>query len=191
MLKSWRMALLVGLGLLTASPAVAGIAEAVSLDQLMLESRQVVVGQVLDSHSVRESFGGRPRIVTYSRVRVEERLAGSPGDSEVMIRTLGGRVGDVAEIVHGAARLDRSQKSVLFLRERAPLVFSITAETQGVFPLRRDPKGLMVLSPMRGLSKLLGKFDTSASVRLRGLTLRDASQLIGDTYRRLRSAPKP
>ncbi|MDX2052262.1 MAG: hypothetical protein SFV15_07730 [Polyangiaceae bacterium] len=190
MFKRWRILAMVSFGVLAASPATAGLAEAVTLDQLVGESRVVIVGKVLDSHSVREAIGGRSRIVTYTRVHVEEQLAGTNGDKEVMVRTLGGRVGDVAEIVHGAARLDRRQPAVMFLRERDPNMYGITAETQGVYPLHRGTRGELMLMPSRDLAKLLGKLDRSAALQLRGQSLRNATNMIRSVYSRLLAAPK-
>src|SRR4051812_8776884 len=87
-------------------PARAGIARAVKLEELIARSAFVVQSTALDGYSVWENLGGQKRIVTYSRMRVDDHVAGAvPKDPELMIRTLGGRVGEIGQIVHGEAML--------------------------------------------------------------------------------------
>jgi len=81
------------------------------------------------------------RIYTYTRMRVESRVAGElPRDP--WVRTMGGIVGRVGQRVEGEAVLTPGQPSLLFLHAqidpetRAPLeTLEVTARGQGQFPV--------------------------------------------------------
>src|SRR3954454_13607583 len=92
------------LGLLVSHRANASISRALALGELLARSRHVILGEPLDNYSLWEQVGRRKHIVTYTRVRALELFAGdSPEQDELLVRTLGGRVGDLGELVHGEA----------------------------------------------------------------------------------------
>src|SRR4051812_74022 len=99
-----RVATAGAFGLLVHRRAEASLARALPLDELLRRSRHVVLGEPLDNYSVWEQVGQRKHIVTYTRVRALELLAGAePAQDELLLRTLGGRVGELGELVHGEA----------------------------------------------------------------------------------------
>src|SRR4051812_46114790 len=109
-----------------------------TLGELVAASTVVVRATPLDASSVWEdSEGGRGRrIVTYTRVHVEEILDGRAEPSELWVRTLGGQVGDIGQHVDGEAVLVPAQQGVLFLRGRVDGTHSVVGMGQGHFPLR-------------------------------------------------------
>src|SRR3954470_22682426 len=106
-----RRGLLVGLASASvastfAVSATATIVRALSLPSLVQGSRRILVVTALAAESHFEELGRRRRIVTDTRVRVEEGLAkADAGERELMVRTLGGAVGSLGERVHGQAQL--------------------------------------------------------------------------------------
>jgi hypothetical protein len=69
-------------------------------------------------------------------------VAGQLADREVMVRTRGGAVGKIGQIVEGEALLPVGSASLLFLRlavdpvSKAPLgYFTVVARAQGQFPI--------------------------------------------------------
>src|SRR5262245_15817589 len=97
-------------------PAQATIMRAVTLNELVSQSRHAIVATPGEATSRWETIGGRERIVTYTQVRVEYPLDGTaPSSSELVVRTLGGRVGDIGQIVDGEAPLRRRATAALFL----------------------------------------------------------------------------
>src|SRR5512142_2268947 len=90
--------------------ADASVSFTVVLDALTEESSAACVATPIDSKSVWEDG----RIATYTRVHVDRVLAGALA-SEIWVKTLGGAVGDVGQIVDGEAVLRTGQQSVLFL----------------------------------------------------------------------------
>jgi hypothetical protein len=171
-----------GAGLLGAAwpRSAAGAATAARLGDLVLRSRAVAVATSLGGEGRWETRDGSRRIVTTSRVRIDELLCGDATGSEVWVRTLGGRVGNIGQVVHGEALLLRDEPCVVFLHDHAEGVHSVTGLAQGHYPLRADAGGVLLLqrSPLRG--DLVETAD-SASGLLVGQTL-------GEGKARIRSA---
>lgn len=164
-------------GTLVGGSAQASLARAVGLDELTSRSEHVLLAEPLDASSVWEQIGRRRHIVTYTRVRALEVLAGSdPRQEELMLRTLGGRVGELGELVHGEAILTLGERSVLFVMP-ADGALAVTAMAQGHYPLARDRAGLERLLRSPQARELVG--EAGAAVRrLPGLELREARSLL-------------
>jgi len=158
-------------------PARATLGRALSVDELARRSRHVLVGEALDAYCVWEELGSRKHIVTYTRVKASEILAGSdPGEPELLLRTLGGRVGDLGELVPGEAQLVPGQRSVLFAMP-AGSALAVTAMAQGHYPLARDSAGVERLH--RSPQAVEFKRDPGAAVeRLSGLDVSAARSLV-------------
>lgn len=71
------------------------------------------------------------RIFTWTQLEVLEGWAGSPGDA-VVVRTLGGVVGDIGMRISGTPSFSTGAEVVVFLRERAD-VFEVVGMSQGKF----------------------------------------------------------
>jgi hypothetical protein len=155
---------------------LASVSRAVSIAELTRASHQVLVGDPVEASSRWETTDGQRRIVTYTRVLVNESVLGS-GDTELMVRTLGGRVGKIGQIVHGEAALRVNERSLLFLHGADSGVVRVTAMAQGHYRLSADDRGIKRLRPSPHLGHLL-KAQGAAVQRLEGRTLREARDLI-------------
>ncbi len=169
--------------LLAGSPAQAGLARAVPLAELLKRSQRVVLGLPLDAFSRWETLGGRRRIVTYTQLQVEHDLDEKRGDVEYLVRTLGGRVGDIGQVVHGEARLERRQHGVVFLRPDDAGILHVTELAQGHYPLRAGASGVPRLYPDSQLGELVNA-DQSAAKRLVGRTLSEAVEALREAKRK-------
>ncbi len=162
---------------LVGSRAHASLARALPLEELWGRSQHVLVGEPVDAESVWERVGGRRHIVTYTRVRALELFAGAdPKQDELMLRTLGGRVGELGELVHGEAVLPVGQRGVLFVMPTQG-VLAVTAMAQGHYPVRRDEGGRERLRRSPQASELVGEAG-SAVRRLHGVGLSEARALL-------------
>jgi hypothetical protein len=158
-----------------AQQASATIMRSLSLPALVQGSRRIVVVTALASESHYEELGRRRRIVTDTRVRVEEGIAKSDGmDRELLVRTLGGKVGDVGELVHGQAQLTLGQPCVAFLLQAPDGLHYFNGMAQGHYPLRESVRQLL-RSP--DLPELVD-YESSAVKALVGSELTRASELI-------------
>ena len=131
-------------GLVLPREAQASVAIAVSLEDLARASSVIARVTAVD----RESAWEDGRIVTYSRVRVDDVIAGATPSSarELRIRTLGGSVGEVGQLVEGEPLLVPSESSIVFLTARPsgaglPVALVVVGRAQGQLIVRRDVHG--------------------------------------------------
>jgi hypothetical protein len=120
--------------------ARASVSIAVTWDALLRESTAAAVVTPLEGRSIWEG----DRIYTYTRVRVDRAMAGElTAGGEAWVRTMGGVVGKVGQLVEGEAVLARGQPSLLFVhgvKGRSAGAFDVTARGQGQFLVVADPK---------------------------------------------------
>ena len=178
-----RVATAGALGLLASRSALASLARAVPVEELVGRSQHVLLGEPLDAESVWEQVGQRRHIVTYTRVRTLELLAGAdPRQDELLVRTLGGRVGDLGELVHGEAMLELGARGVLFVMPTRGAL-AVTAMAQGHYPLLHDTTGIERLRRSPEANELLGE-EGSAVKRLSGLQVAEARTLLRSAVRK-------
>lgn len=162
-----------------AKQAAATTARAVSLQDLVQRSTRVVRSTPLDSFARSESIGGTQHIVTYSRLRVDEAIHGDAPETEILVRTLGGTVGTVGEIVHGEAELAVNEPCVVFLCTDSQGIEQVTAMAQGHYPLTLDSGGALRLRTSRNMPHLLrGAGSIAAVEQLNGVGIAEARSLI-------------
>jgi hypothetical protein len=181
-----RRALLLGMGLLPVTALIPSTAHAtlvlgLSLRQLVNRARHVVVMTPLESVSSRALLGERSCIVTDTRVRVEDALTGSQPAQELTVRTLGGRIGNVGELVHGQPLLVPNTAAVAFLTTDAAAQHWFVGMAQGHYPLRGELERTLQHSP--NLPEIRD-FQRSAVKTLSGLSLGRARQLIREAVER-------
>jgi hypothetical protein len=167
---------------LTATPAFATVARGLTLRDLVQKSRNAVLVTSLARHASWQTIGGSRRIVTETRARLDQLVTGEdPSSAEVLVRTLGGRVGHIGQLVEGEAELVLGEACLAFLTEFEPLVYGVTGMAQGHYPIESEARG-PVLRASRQLPALLPSKD-SAVERLSG-------QLLGDAVNLVRAARK-
>jgi len=163
-----------------ASPrlAFATMARAITLPELVGLSQYALVGTATDASSRWETVGRSRRIVTYTRVEVTQPIDGRPPpDTTLLLRTLGGRVGDIGQLVHGEARFELGAPSVVFIATDEDGVFGITAMAQGHYPLGTDPDAAVRLRASPNIPALT-RVDGSAVQRLVRRTVVEAESLV-------------
>jgi len=159
------------------APAVAAVARALSLGELVKKSSSALVLTAVARKAGWQTIGGSQRIVTETRARVEEVVTGAdPSASEVVVHTLGGRIGTIGQIVEGEAELVLGETSLTFLTALAPQAYAVTAMAQGHYPIVNDARG-KILATNRQLPSLVKKTG-SAVERLAGRTLSEGLALV-------------
>ncbi len=160
----WRMrwrALLIAILLIV--PAHASVSFTVLLDALASESSAAVVMTPFDQKSVWEDG----RIATYTHVRVERVVAGTIA-SDVWIKTLGGAVGDIGQMVEGEAVLRAGQTSLLFITSYENNLV-VAGRGQGQFPITADGAGVKRVHKNLHVGALLAP-NPSSLARIRAAT---------------------
>jgi hypothetical protein len=153
------MATLVGLGAsaLGARTARASVSITVLFEELVERASTVAIVVPTEQHSLWEGDG----IVTYTRVRVDRTIAGRVA-GDVWVRTVGGTVGHIAQILEGEATFTQGRSSLVFLRPhldpvtRAPTgALSVVERAQGQFPVEPDGEGGARLRPAPDIGALV------------------------------------
>jgi len=169
--------------------AGATVLRTLTLRELSQRSTEIVAAKAVSSRAEWADFDGASRIVTRTQLQVESVVAGSRQVGQRLeLVTLGGTVGDVAQVVYGEARFPVGQHALLFL---SPLgsSYRLMGRAQGHYPiaLTAEAAGALgptaTLAPSRQLPELMGE-GVPAAAELRGLTLQRATALI----QQLRSA---
>jgi hypothetical protein len=123
--------------LTTSHEAHASVSFAVGYDALVSDSDAVAIVTPMESRSVWEDN----RIVTYTHIKVEEGVAGALGTgSETWVRTLGGAVGKIGQLVDGEPVFVMGKSTLVFARALKPGTFQIVARAQGQYPVVTDPQ---------------------------------------------------
>ncbi len=162
------------------SRASATIARALSVEDLVHKSNTVVLATALEQASSWQEVGDSRRIVTTTRVRIDELVTGQKPDAgELMVQTLGGKVGKIGQLVEGEAELVPGRASLLFARGVGAELFAVTAMAQGHFPIARETRG-RVLHKSAALPALIDA-PNAAIRRLDGSLLADALRLVRAT----------
>lgn len=136
--RRWVLgAFLLGM-LLVVGDARASVSIAVTWDGLLRESTAAAIVTPIEARSVWENG----RIYTYTHVRIDRAMAGDLGTGgDAWVRTMGGVVGKIGQIVDGEPVLAPGQSSLLFLHPGPVGAYEVTARGQGQFPVvRDDPK---------------------------------------------------
>ena len=159
------------------------MARPIALSELVKTSRHSVVAVPLEAFSRWEQIGKGRRIVTHTRLRVERLVSGAQAsDGELWVRTLGGRVGKIGQLVEGEAILPIGQRALVFLAPSPDGVLHVTALAQGHYPLLADSAGVERLMPSPRLSALV-KGEPGAVRLLVGRRLVEAIDLVREAGR--------
>jgi hypothetical protein len=119
------------------SPADGSIVQALELDELVGQSEQILLGRVLFSESFQRSNG---TLGTWHRIEIEQDLQGNAtGEREVIVETLGGRLGDVAMRVEGEPSFSVGERVIVFVRGGGDYTaFRPVGMGQGVMRVQRE-----------------------------------------------------
>lgn len=137
--------------LLTQAPANATIAVKLDVAGLATAADAVVLGRVLSQ----ESHWEGKRIVTDVAIHVAVPIVGAPDPAQnLTIQVLGGRVDDLAQIVHGTPRFTVGEDVLLFLEEtQRARPFRVVGMAQGRFKVQKREDGkLWAVQELAGLT---------------------------------------
>lgn len=148
-----------------------------ALEELIGRSQHAVIGTALSARCLYLTLGSRRTLVTETRLRIEGALAlEAPAAAEITVRTLGGQLDGVGEMVHGQAEFHYGQLCVGFLERASDGACWVTGMAQGHYPLDRTDAALVLhASPQL---PTIRDWERSAVKRLVGTRLSEAEQLV-------------
>lgn len=169
---------------LLSGQAHATLVRGLKLKELVGRSHHVVVLQALDAQSHFQQLGGRQVVVTDTRVRIEDTLAQTaPRERELLVRTLGGQVGGMGQLVLGQPVISWTAPDVAFLKLGADGAHWFVGMAQGHYPLRSGDTRELELRASSNLPEIRD-FSGSAVQTLAGKSLRIARGLVQEAARR-------
>jgi hypothetical protein len=175
------------IALFAAAPSRASVSIAILFDELVGRSTAAAIVTPVEREGVWENG----RIVTYTHVQIERVLAGS-APSEAWVRTLGGEVGRIGQLVEGEATLDVNEPSLVFLqnagtRALRPGAFEVTARAQGSFTIAIEGQVERVMPSATGAllpppaSRIRGGARFAAQV-LNGKTVAEVTREVASVW---------
>ena len=150
-----------------------------TLRELVSRSHHVLVGTPGESRCVYLVIGGRRMVVTETQLRVEGALAkAAPSERVITVRTLGGQLDGVGELVDGQAELQRGELCAGFLERGPDGACWFTGMAQGHYPIQSNEGALL----LRASPKLptIRDWERSAVKQLNGARLGDAERLVAE-----------
>lgn len=94
---------------------------------------RAVVKSVVSKHVRPESR----KIVTEVELEVKEVIAGTP-PQPLMLRVLGGKVGEQEMILEGVPRFETGTEGVFFVQGNGRQIYPLVAMMHGMYPIQRD-----------------------------------------------------
>ena len=148
-----------------------------TLEELVGRSQHIVIATPLGARCVHLTIGGRRLLVTETHMRVEGVLAlATPSEAELLVRTLGGQLDGVGELVHGQAEFHIGQLCLGFFERGPDGACWVTGMAQGHYPLSRSDSALTLeASPQL---PTIRHWERSAVKRLVGTRLGEAQQIV-------------
>lgn len=121
------------LGIFVPTDAHASVSIAVAFDALVKDADSVGIVTPVESKSVWEDG----RIYTYTRVKVDQSVAGELATgSEGWVRTMGGVVGKIGQMVDGEPVFTPTKSSMVFMRKfKQGGTWEVSARAQGQYPI--------------------------------------------------------
>jgi Matrixin len=165
---------------IAARDAGASVSTAVSFDDLVRRSDAIATVTPVEQRAAWENG----RIFTYTRVRVDRVIAGRV-EPDPWVRTMGGVVGRVGQIVEGEASFAPGETSLVFLRRRSGAV-EVVARAQGQFALVPADDGILRLAAAGNVGMVLpGAIEPAAPLArdvLHGRPLAEAVNVIAGAW---------
>jgi hypothetical protein len=147
-----RRSLLLALALVVVAAlhgrAVATVGSYVRMSTLVSMSEVIVRGTVVGGEAAWDA--GRHRIYTRTAVRVSHWFKGS-GSSEIVVQTVGGRVGAVVAGISGMPTFAPGEDVILFLHPGTDYFYA-AALSQGVFHVRSSTSGATASRDLSGIT---------------------------------------
>lgn len=112
---------------------------AVELKELSNGADVILTGKVIQQTSSWNE--NNTRIYTEATIQVEEYLKGNSNESSVVVRYLGGEVGDVGELYSHMPRFDNDEEVLVFLtRDKQNSNYKVFNGEDGKINIVEDPK---------------------------------------------------
>ena len=163
--------------------ASATLVRGMPLKELVARSQHAVLGVAEAARCTHVEIGKQRRLVTETRLRIEGVLAlTQPSESVLVVRTLGGELDGVGELVHGQAEFEPGKLCAAFFERAADGACWVTGMAQGHYPLERAGGSLVLHASPR--LPTIRDWEQSAVKQLNGKRLSEAERLVAEAVSR-------
>lgn len=106
----------------------------------LVNQSDFIVRAVVKSVTSDFSSPGSRKIVTHVELEVKEVIAGRP-PQPLVLRVLGGKVGDREMVIEGAPRFEAGEESIYFVQGNGRQIYPLVAMMHGSYPVKREAGG--------------------------------------------------
>lgn len=125
--------------------ATTTVVKKLSDEELTLQAQNILIGTCTSIRSEWNEAG--TKIFTYVTVSLQSSLKGDQNQGEIVIRQLGGEVGEVGMLVEGTTAFEEGEQVLLFLKKGRKRFHRVLGLYQGKFSIDHDAtSGRKVLS---------------------------------------------
>jgi hypothetical protein len=138
---------------------------------------------------------GSRKIITMVEMDVREVIAGTP-TQPLVLRVLGGKVGQEEMIIEGAPRFTVGDEGIYFVQGNGRQIYPLVAMMHGVYPIKREADGREFITrnnrvPLRDTAEVaLPMTDGGAAELQRRMSRPDQALTPADFVRQIRTAVK-
>jgi hypothetical protein len=113
---------------------------------------------------------GSRKIITNVELEVKEVIAGKPPEP-LVLRVMGGKVGDREMILEGAPKFTAGDEGVYFVQGNGRQIYPLVAMMHGVYPIKREASGREFVSrsnqvPLENTSEVVLPMTTGGAAEL-------------------------
>lgn len=165
--------------------------------QLVNESDYIVRAVVKSVKSEYARAGSR-KIVSFVELDVREVIAGAPSQP-LVLRVLGGKVGEDELILEGAPSFNIGEESVFFIQGNGRQMVPLVAMMHGLYPLKRDAAGREIVTrsnhePLQNVAEVaapMGGHGAAQQQQARNKEAADPALTATQFVQQIKAAVKP
>lgn len=132
-----KLITVVAVGLVLARPTRATTVSAPEFTSLVNQADYVVRAVVKSVRAEAETGPNGRKIHTYVELDVRELIAGTP-PTPLVLRLLGGKVGDEQMVLKGAPQFSVGDEDILFIHGNGTMAYPLVGIMHGRYPVRQD-----------------------------------------------------
>ncbi len=186
----WCLGVLVGL-----AASLRGTTVAPPAFSDLVNQSDYIVRAVVKSVSSEHARTNSRKIVTQVELEVREIIAGQP-PQPLVLRVLGGKVGDQEMILEGVPQFKTGEEHILFVQGNGRQMYPLVAMMHGVYPIKREPSGREFMTrsnavPLQDASEVVLPMTSGSAAELQRRMRGTAEALTPDQFaQQIRAAVK-
>lgn len=129
--------------------------------ELTTQAQAIIIGKVTSITS--EWNEDQTKIFTYVTIVPQDFIKGNDTSSEITVKKIGGKVGNIGMLVHGTSVYEEDEEVLLFLGEKLNGSRTVIGLSQGKFSIKSDPtsqRKILVKKEIQSTRTPAGKIQT-------------------------------